>query len=438
MKMKKVLILLLTCVLTCSVGTPVLATTQDEIAAAQAQKQEAQAGLAQAQANISSLESKKQELESYLAELDAQYNELTNTISQLSVEAAEKEEELKTIQTELEKAKKKAEEQYEAMKLRIVYMYEKGGSSMLEMLLSSQNIADFLNQAENISKISEYDRDMLKQYEATQNNIKEQEEKAEEEAASINELLSEKSAKQQEVQTMVANTNSSISSYVSQISASQEEASVLMEQVNSAESSISSLMQQAAAEQAAAEAAAQEAAAAQEEAQTEESTAEETVSEETEALPEFDPETDTTASESSSTSSDIIVEEEASEDAGEEYTEPEVSEDDYTEDAGTEETAESSSSGQGTYLGNFMLTAYCNCAQCCGTAGNATASGVMPTAGHTVAMSGVPFGTQLLINGTVYTVEDLGTPYGHVDIYCGSHEEAMSFGLQYADVYQLN
>ena len=72
MKMKKVLILLLTCVLTCSVGTPVLATTQDEIAAAQAQKQEAQAGLAQTQANISSLESKKQELESYLAELDAQ------------------------------------------------------------------------------------------------------------------------------------------------------------------------------------------------------------------------------------------------------------------------------------------------------------------------------------------------------------------------------
>lgn len=35
-----------------------------------------------------------------MAELDAQYNELTNTISQLSVEAAEKEEELKKVQTE--------------------------------------------------------------------------------------------------------------------------------------------------------------------------------------------------------------------------------------------------------------------------------------------------------------------------------------------------
>ena len=109
------------------------------------------------------------------------------------------------------------------------------------------------------------------------------------------------------------------------------------------------------------------------------------------------------------------------------------------DDSGSDSSdSDASSSSQGKYLGNFMLTAYCNCAQCCGTAGNATASGVMPTAGHTVAMAGVPFGTQLLINGTVYTVEDLGTPYGHVDIYCGSHSEALSFGLQYADVYQLN
>ena len=95
-------------------------------------------------------------------------------------------------------------------------------------------------------------------------------------------------------------------------------------------------------------------------------------------------------------------------------------------------------SSQGTYLGNFKLTGYCNCAQCCGTAGNQTASGTWPSAGRTVAMAGVPFGTQLLINGTVYTVEDLGTPYGHVDIFFSSHQEALNFGLQYADVYRLS
>lgn len=418
MSMKKVLSLMLAGALVVSMETGVFASTEDQIAAAQAQKQEAQAGLAQTQANISSLESKKQELESYMAELDAQYNELTNSISQLSIEAAEKEEELKKIQLELAKAKKRAENQYEAMKLRIVYMYEKGGSSMLETLLASESLADFLNQANNISMMSEYDRNMLKEYEATQANIQQNEEKAVEESKSITALLNEKNARQQEVQQLVSVTNDSINSYISQISASQEEASILMAQVNSADNSIASLMAQAAAEQAAAE----EAAAQEQEA-----------SEETaEQQPEFDPETDTMDSESSSSSSNVIVEEEApEEDTG-------VSED-TSENAGSSDTSSgSSNSGQGTYLGNFTLTAYCNCAQCCGTAGNATASGAMPTSGHTVAMAGVPFGTQLLINGTVYTVEDLGTPYGHVDIYFDSHAEALSFGLQYADVYQLN
>ena len=111
--------------------------------------------------------------------------------------------------------------------------------------------------------------------------------------------------------------------------------------------------------------------------------------------------------------------------------------DSYT-DTSYEESGSGNSSSGGTYLGNFTLTAYCPCAQCCGTANNATASGVYPTAGHTVAMAGVPFGTQLLINGTVYTVEDRGTPYGHVDIFFNSHSEALAFGLQSADVYQLN
>ena len=91
------------------------------------------------------------------------------------------------------------------------------------------------------------------------------------------------------------------------------------------------------------------------------------------------------------------------------------------------------------YLGNFKLTAYCKCSKCCGKwSGSPTASGTTPSQGRTVAMSGVPFGTKLLINGHVYTVEDRGTPYGHVDIYHYSHSDANAFGRQYADVYKVN
>jgi len=90
----------------------------------------------------------------------------------------------------------------------------------------------------------------------------------------------------------------------------------------------------------------------------------------------------------------------------------------------------------GELLGNFKLTSYCNCAICCGKwAGGPTASGTTPIEGRTVAMAGLPFGTRLVINGKLYTVEDRGTPYGHVDIYMNSHDEATIFGVQYADVY---
>lgn len=91
----------------------------------------------------------------------------------------------------------------------------------------------------------------------------------------------------------------------------------------------------------------------------------------------------------------------------------------------------------GSKLGNFKLTAYCSCPVCCGIwSGGPTASGVMPQENHTAAMADIPFGTQLIINGQVYTVEDRGTPYGHVDIYMNDHNEALQFGVQYAEVYE--
>lgn len=405
MRFKKIFAMLLTGIMTVSMpGAVFAASTEEQIADVQAQKEAAQAELAQQQSDMASLESKKQELESYLEELNAQYTDLTNSVSELGIQAAEKEEELKTLNTQLEEAKATADKQYQDMKKRIVYMYENGSASMLELLLSSEDLAQFLNRAENIAQISQYDRNMLAKYKALQADIKTQEEQAEEEAQNINELLAEKSAKQQEVQALTASTNENIQSYIYQISASQDEISALNTQISNADSSIYSLLQAAEAEKAAKEAqAAQEAEA---------------------------------AAQSPDDGGNYGTEES--------YNDYSESESDSNQDA--DDSSESSdgsseggsSSSQGTYLGTFTLTAYCNCAQCCGTAGNLTASGTVPTAGRTVAMAGVPFGTQLLINGNVYTVEDLGTPYGHVDIYFNSHSEALAFGLQSAEVYRLN
>ena len=237
---KKVFSLLLAGMLTFSMGTTAYAT-EDAIADMQAQKQQAEAGLAQTQANIDSLQSKKQELENYLSDLNTQYEDLTNAISELSIQAGEKENELKQLHTELKKAKKALNKQYDDMKLRIQYMYENGGTSALETLLSSKDLSEFLNNAESVAKISQYDRTMLEKCENLQNTIKDQETTAEEEKAAIDQLLEERAAKQQEVQNLAASTSDNISSYVSQISASQEEAAALTAEINNADTALLSL-----------------------------------------------------------------------------------------------------------------------------------------------------------------------------------------------------
>ena len=88
-----------------------------------------------------------------------------------------------------------------------------------------------------------------------------------------------------------------------------------------------------------------------------------------------------------------------------------------------------------SYWGKCRITFYCPCSQCCGSWGNATASGVMPTPGRTVANGSLPFGTVVVIDGAEYVVEDRGVGSDQFDIFVTDHQEALSRGLYYTDVY---
>ena len=81
---------------------------------------------------------------------------------------------MEETQKQMDEAQKKGEEQYEAMKLRIKYMYEAGDTTFLELLCSAEDMTDFLNKTDFVQNVSEYDRDMLQELEDTQKEIKEQ------------------------------------------------------------------------------------------------------------------------------------------------------------------------------------------------------------------------------------------------------------------------
>lgn len=90
-------------------------------------------------------------------------------------------------------------------------------------------------------------------------------------------------------------------------------------------------------------------------------------------------------------------------------------------------------------LGTFKLTAYCACEQCCGEwADGVTYTGTEATPDRTIAVdpSVIPLGSTIYINGQDYIAEDIGGAIkgNRIDIFFPTHNEALQFGVQYAEV----
>lgn len=97
----------------------------------------------------------------------------------------------------------------------------------------------------------------------------------------------------------------------------------------------------------------------------------------------------------------------------------------------------------GESLGQVVTSGYCSCSICCGVwSGGPTASGVYPTANHTIAVDAsepfVPMGTKVVMNGVEYTVEDTGGFAGYgvqFDVYYDSHSDALAHGHRTWEAY---
>lgn len=102
-------------------------------------------------------------------------------------------------------------------------------------------------------------------------------------------------------------------------------------------------------------------------------------------------------------------------------------------------------------LGEFKLTAYCSCESCCGQwaldrpvdeEGHQIvigASGEQLIEGVSIAVDKevIPYGTTVVINGKEYIAHDCGGAIkeNRIDVYMASHEAALEFGVQYAEVF---
>lgn len=190
------------------------------------------------EAALKNLEGLKSDTAAYVRALDSSLEAIGEELSGLLEQIAAKEADISSTQAELEAAKVVEADQYDAMKLRIKYMYEQGNSSAVDLLLQSEDLTQLLNRAEYISKISEYDRKMMDEYVATKESIAAHEAVLREEHAQLLTLKEATEIKQQSVATLLAEKNKELKSYEAKIEAAEGQISEYEKDIKAQENHI--------------------------------------------------------------------------------------------------------------------------------------------------------------------------------------------------------
>lgn len=194
---------------------PVSAARKDDV---QAQKSETQNKLSEAEAKANSLEEQKGAI---MGQISSSEQELVDVLSQIDILAGEitdKEAEIEKTKEDLVQAEQDRDEQYEAMKKRIQYMYENGGSdAWAQILLESDSIASMLSKVENTEKMYAYDRAELKEMKEAVQEVKDLEEKLENEKSELETAKEEQEGMKGALQTKIDDLKANASDYEAQI-----------------------------------------------------------------------------------------------------------------------------------------------------------------------------------------------------------------------------
>ena len=194
-----------------------IADKQEAIDEANKLKKQLQSGLTDVKNIISGLEKSKNNLAAYISQLDESLEAAQAKILELNTLITEKESEIKKTTEELDEAIKTEENQYEAMKNRICFMYERGDTMYLELIMTAQSFGDVLNKADYIEELSAYDRRMLEQYQATREYVEVCKAQLEAEQVVLEEAKADVQEEQAALETLIAEKEKEIAVYENDI-----------------------------------------------------------------------------------------------------------------------------------------------------------------------------------------------------------------------------
>ena len=208
----KIFPIFFTCLVAAFVAANVKAENsyQENINAEESKVNEKEEKLNEIQSLLGGLNESKNNLDEYLSGLKDSYNAISEYMENLNTEISEKQKQIDDINRELEKAKIERTEQYEAMKLRIKYMYETGDSSYIEIFFSDASLSDILNKVEYTSELLEYDRSKLIEYEQLLTYIEAARLELTNEMEDLNAILTDQQQRQTEMSSMMADAATNI------------------------------------------------------------------------------------------------------------------------------------------------------------------------------------------------------------------------------------
>ena len=174
--------------------------------------------------SVDNLEGQKQAVEAQAADVNARLVSLLVQFDALKQDMAGQKERIAQAESDYKEASEKEQEQYEAMKLRIQYMYEQGDTSFLETVVSAKSYSDLVNKAEYVQKVHTYDRKMLKEYVETKNEVASLKEELESGEAEMEAMAEDLSSQQTNLEGTLSEMRSQIADFDTQLAAAKEEA----------------------------------------------------------------------------------------------------------------------------------------------------------------------------------------------------------------------
>lgn len=219
-------------------------TTLEKLQKAKKEKEKTEAAKDNTEQQKKSLQITQNSLLGKLGALNDDLEMVSNNLADLERQIDVKEQEIIQTQEALTEAIATEENQYESMKQRIRFMYERGSQTYLDMLLSATGFGDLLNKGDYIEELTRYDRQMLIQFQETRAYVEEVEAQLNVELEDLNTLRTEAKAEQDKVSQLVKQTANSVAAYEDQIEDAEATIDALDNMLSEQEQDIAALQKQ--------------------------------------------------------------------------------------------------------------------------------------------------------------------------------------------------